>query len=471
MTINVVGEIDRLLRSAALDVLARRDRLSGWKLYRDAFLASTRKDRESLARDVESKLSRILVHAYETSPYYRDAWKAIGFHPSPSFRSDDLQQLPFLTKDIIRDRTSLLVSERFPSHELDLSYTGGTTGPPTSFYLDHACWVSRVGRQRGILELCGYRPGTRRAFVWGVHADLPPAGMKQTLKRWFREYASSQEVLCCTLMTERMMMDYHTRLLRFRPKILYGYPSAMAQLGSFMLERNLKPIRVKSIITTAERLTQTHRDFLQQVFGGEVFNLYCTREYGCIGFECSRHDGFHIDTESVFVEIIKNGRRASQGESGEITITDLQNYGMPFIRSRTGDVGALSSQPCECGLPLPVLRRLDGRSTDFIYRPDGAMVPGLMFADLFRDIPLIRYAQFVQEAVSELDVLVVVTGELTDGIKREATRQVRELVGSDMTVRIKSVPEIARSPRSGKFREVICKISRREESHIARSQV
>ena len=113
-----------MLRAVARDILDRRDRLSGWKPHRKAFLASMRKDRESLARDAEDRLRRILYHAYETSPYYRDAWNAIGFRPSSSFTSKDLQQLPFLTKDIVREHKSTLVSERFRSDELDLSYTG-----------------------------------------------------------------------------------------------------------------------------------------------------------------------------------------------------------------------------------------------------------------------------------------------------------------------------------------------------------
>ncbi len=457
----VIKRIDRLLRAFAHDILDRRDGISGWKPHRAAFLASARKDARTLWRDVQARLRRIIAHAYETSPYYREQWRAIGFVPSPDFGLEDLQHLPFLTKDIIRERKSELVSGRFRPEELDLSYTGGTTGAQTSFYLDHACTVSRVGRQWGILELCGYRPGMRRGLVWGVHSDLPPDGAR-SLKQRFRHYASSQEVLCCTVMNEPAMAEYHGRLRRLRPDVLYGYPSALVELGRFISERGLQPIRVDTIITTAERLTPAQRQFLQDVFGGEVFNLYCTREYGCIGFECNRHQGLHIDTESVLVEITRDGRRVGPGEPGEITITDLCNYGMPFIRSRTGDMGALAAEPCACGSALPLLQGLDGRETDMIYRPDGSRVAGLMLTDLFMDMPPIRQVQFVQEKLDELDVLVVATAELTPEVREEAIRQVREIVGEEMTVRIRRVAEIPRNERSGKYREVICKLPRPE---------
>ena len=458
MKFNPLGSVDGWVRALAYDILCLRDRLSGWKQHRRNFLGSLKLDREQLDRDVEAALWCVLSHAYKTSPYYGELWRMIGFHPSASFVQDDLRQLPFLTKDIIKEKKDLIVSTSFEKSTLDKSYTGGTTGTQTSFYLNHTCTVSRLGRQWGMLEYCGYRPGMRRALVWGVHADLPPQSVKGSFKQWFRRYASSQEILPCSVMSESAMLEYHHRLIRFRPDVLYGYPSALAQLGRFTEERELEPVSVERIYTTAERLGSSMRKQLTQLYGGEVFNLYCTREYGCIGFECEKHKGFHIDVGSVFVEIIKDGQRVDPGEPGEIVITDLLNYGMPFIRSRTGDMGMLSPQPCECGSHLPVIKNLDGRSSDLIYRPDGLVVPSLMLTDLFSDMPSIRQLQFVQERVNQLDVLLVVTEGYCEQTQAEVLRQVRQLMGNDITIQIRLVDEIARNPRSGKYREVISTI-------------
>jgi phenylacetate-CoA ligase len=460
MTSIAAGGVDRLLRSTAYDVLCRRDRLSGWKGHRRAVLADSQRCPDELARSAESKLRNILRHAYETTPFYRESWDAAGFRPSDTTTAEDLTRLPFLTKDIIREQKPRLVSSRFRPDELDLSYTGGTTGTQTAFHLDHACAVARLGRQWGILELCGFRPGDRRGLVWGVHADLPPENLGGSLKRWFRQYASAQEVLRCTLMSKELLAEYHARLLRFRPSVLYGYPSALVELGTFIEERRLEPIAVKSILTTAERLSSVQRQFLERNFRGTVFNLYCTREYGCLGFECHKHQGLHIDSGSVLVEITHEDRRVEAGQTGEITVTDLLNYGMPFVRSRTGDSAALATRPCECGSPLPLLTSFDGRATDLIYRPDGSVVPGLMFCDLFMDLPSIRFAQFVQEKPRELNVYVVVTADHSGAADERAIAQVQELVGRDMLVHLKRVPEITRTERSGKFREVICTIGR-----------
>lgn len=456
---------ERALRSVAYDLLSLRDGLSGWKPHRNAFLKSVRKDVSSLNSDVEAALQRILAHAYDSSPYYRRVFDEVGFRPLPGFRSDDLVALPFLTKDILREHKASLVSDRISGGQLHLSYTGGTTGTQTSFYLDHRCRVARVGRQWGILELCGYRPGVRRGLVWGVHSDLPVPGLPSSFKQWFRRYASGQETLCCTVMNEQLMVDYHARLLRFRPDIMYGYPSALTQLGRFIEERGLDPIRVGAVLTTAERLSAANRIRLTRMFGGEVFNLYCTREYGCVGFECKMHHGLHIDAESVFVEVVKDGQRVEPGQSGEIVITDLLNYGMPFIRSRTGDMGLLSPDPCQCGCPLPVLKALDGRASELIYRPDGSVVPGLMLTDLFADMAPIRFVQFVQERIDELDVRLVVTEGFSEQVRTEVVRQVRELMGQEIAVRVTLVDEIERNPRSGKLREFVCTVDSHHLAH------
>jgi phenylacetate-CoA ligase len=462
---NPLRETDRLLRAAAYDILNRRDRLSGWKPHRKAFLDSTSMDAAALATYAEQKLRRIVQHAYETSPYYAAAWSAAGFRPTSSLGFEDLQGIPFLTKEIVKKEKAALVSKVFPKKELDLSYTGGTTGTQTSFFLDHGCSVARLGRQWGMFELCGYKPGMRRALVWGVHDDLP-AGSRRGLRQWFRRYASSQEALGCTVMHEHLMRQFHGRLLRLRPQVMYGYPSALTEFGRFIEDQELEPIRVRTVITTAEHLSAVNRMQLGRLYGGEVFTLYGTREYGCIGFECARHEGLHIDVGSVAVEIVNDGRPAKAGQSGEIVITDLLNYGMPFIRSRTGDIGVLSPEPCACGCALPLLRSLDGRLSDVIYRPDGSPVPGLMLTDLFRELSAIRYLQFVQESKHELEIRLVVAGEFTEAMRAQVQREVRDIMGQDIAIHIRLVNDIERNPRSGKIREVISNVDRRRETMV-----
>ena len=447
-----------LLRSIAYDVISRRDGFAGWQRHRGAFRSLMQSSPAGVRQHVDASLSRLLRHAYETVPFYRDAWQSVGFTPRDHATTADLHQLPLLTADHIRTRLADLASRAFASGDLQRDYTGGTTGTHTSFYRNRDCTPARFGRQWGVLEWCGYRPGDKRALVWGAHADLPAPGAGATLKRWFRSFASAEEVLCCTVMSRAEMLEYHQRLRAFRPSILYGYPNAMTEFARFIQREGLARVPVARTFCTAEKLDEEQRAVLHEVFGGEVFNLYCSREHGCVAFECSRHRGFHVDAGNAIVEILHDGHPVEPGESGELVITDLLNYGMPLIRHATGDMATAATAPCDCGCPFPVFSSLDGRTTDTLYRPDGSIVAGVMLVDLFMDQPAIAQAQFVQDDPASLEVNLVRGSGGFEDVRHAVIDEIRSVMGPDIAIRLRFVDEIPRNPRSGKYQEVICRI-------------
>jgi phenylacetate-CoA ligase len=452
--------MSRLLRSAAHDVLSWRDGMSGWRGARRAVRSLLAASPDDVAREQQRRLTQLLDHAYRTVPYYRETWKRLGFVPIPQATREDLAVLPLVSKEAIRHEPARLISEAFPPDQLHVDLTSGTTGSRTSFYRDHACRVERVGRHWGILEHCGYRPGDRRGLIWGVASDLSLGTSRLGFKARFRRFAAANESIYCRVMSRDDMLEYHRRLRRFRPAVLYGYPSAIEQFARFVQRERLSPIEVRRIFCTAEQLKESQRALFQQVFGGEVFNLYCSREHGCAGFECRRHRGLHVDGGSVLVEILNNGQPAAPGESGEIVITDLLNFGMPLIRYATGDLATRALTPCDCGCPLPFIARLDGRQFDVLYRPDGSVVTGVLLSFLFTEQPSIILAQFVQEESTSLDIYLVVDDGGSSHLQDAVIEETRPVMGPDVEIRVHFVPDIPRNPRSGKFQQVVCKIER-----------
>lgn len=445
--------IERVLRRRAADFIAWRDGVSGSGPAFRAFQRDARRSRQEMQDHASRMLAAQIAHARATVPYYSAAWAGIEL-PSGKLTSADLERLPLLNKSVIRDRAEELKSTDPTVGPLAVDYTGGTTGTQVSFYRDHQCRLQRIGRQRAVLDACGYVRGMRRALVWGAKADLG-GGARQSLRARLRQFASAQIILPSIVMTEGEMAGYAERMRAFRPEVLYGYPNALTQFAEYIAGTRNQIGGIHTIITTAERLSEKQRRTLHEVFGGEVFNMYASREYGCVGFECSRHEGLHIDTGSVCVEILRDGRPVPEGEVGEIVVTDLLNRGMPLVRSATGDQASLNLKPCECGSPFPRLGHLDGRTADVVVRPDGARVMGLMLTDLFWNHPHLRFVQFVQQENGALDVNVVATETLSGESRNEIEREVRTLVGEEMPVKIIQLPEIERNPRSGKFQEVI----------------
>jgi phenylacetate-CoA ligase len=251
------------------------------------------------------------------------------------------------------------------------------------------------------------------------------------------------------------MAHFHARLRRFRPSVMYAYPRALEEFARFIRNHRLTPLAFARIICTAEMLTPEQRILFTREFGAEVFNLYCSREHGCAAFECPQHNGFHIDAGSVIVEILRDGEPAAPGERGEVVVTDLLNYGMPFIRYVTGDLAAAAVDSCACGSRLPKLMGLYGRMADMLYLPDGRSVAGVMLDDLFAEEPSITHSQFVQDHCSRLDVNVVVEGPARDGLRAAIEAEVRSVVGQDVDIRVNYLNAIPRNPSSGKYQQVI----------------
>lgn len=441
----------------AYDLLSIRDGSYGWKRGRAQFRADRLKNPEALSGVAVLRTDHILQHAFRTVPYYRETWKTLGFTDEAPPTHLDLDRLPLLTKDLLRSEREDLRSNAFAKQSLIKSATGGTTGVQTIFYMDRDCAVGRLGRQWGALESIGYRPGNKRGLVWGIHEETQ-GGNVTGLRPVLRKFASSDESLDCTLLDDDAIDSYVARLRLFQPSILYGYPSAMAHLAAHIDNRGLSHVPVERVVATAERLSDETRALLSRVFEAEVFNIYCTREFGCIAHECHLHTGMHIDIGSVKLEITREGRVVPPGQLGEITITDLWNHGMPLVRSRIGDLGRLSIDRCKCGSPFPLLRTLEGRSTDAILTPGGGRIAGLMLTDLFQSLPGIRIAQFYQDRLDVLEVRVIATDDFTESHERAAEQEVRSLVGDAVSVKMIRVADLPRNPRSGKIPEVVSTI-------------
>lgn len=450
---------ERLFRSAGYVFFAYRDGYSGLLAHKKAFNQFVSLSKKQSAGNSLACLKKILSHSYNTSSYYKRCWDKLGFNPDQVSGVGDLGQLPLLTKDILEEYSQEIISSKYNVAELEVSLTGGTSGRHSSFFRDYACSTAKRGRQLGILEQCGYPLGTRCALIWGVHDDLPLEDMGFSFKRKARKFASGCETLCCTTMDDDKLTNYYEQLKKFKPKLIYGYPNAISHFGDFVSRKKLEPICVDKIICTAESLKSNQREQLSKIFKAEVYNLYCTREHGCIGFECSQHNGFHIDTGSVLVEVLQNGNSVPAGEVGDLIITDLLNYGMPFIRNKIGDRGALSLEPCACGCQLPMLRSLDGRVTDMLYLPDGKTVSGLMLSDMFIDVQAIRKFQVVQKTIHAFHLNLVVTDDYNFETEARVLKEVKEYLGEDVVIKVNLFSDIPNNPLSGKFQEVISEVT------------
>ncbi len=173
----------------------------------------------------------------------------------------------------------------------------------------------------------------------------------------------------------------------------------------------------------------------------------------------------HLTAESVVVESVDaSGAPAGPGELGELVVTHLENYALPFLRYRTGDMGRLGDSACPCGRGLPVMEVAAGRSTDFLVRRDGAVVHALAVIYAFRELPGIRSFRVHQRSVDDVSVLIVKAdnyGAESDG---RIAAEIRRRLGGSVQVEITAVDRIP-GERSGKYRYVTSDVDWRSAVH------
>jgi phenylacetate-CoA ligase len=239
--------------------------------------------------------------------------------------------------------------------------------------------------------------------------------------------------------------------------VLFGYASALARFAEFVQAHHLDDIKFLSVISSAEVLYPHQRELIERTFGCGVIDRYGTRELGGIACECQEHMGLHISTENVCVEILRNGIPVPVGEEGDIVVTNLNNYGMPFIRYQTGDVGQLSDVECRCGRGLPMMQIVSGRATDLFKTKDGRTIHRAFFTHLFYDIVEVKQFQVTQESYDLVVVSIVERSPLPSERLVFLERAIKDMMQSDVKVEFEFLDTIPLQP-SGKYRFIISKV-------------
>lgn len=428
---------------------AKRDRVMG---FASEFARTERLGRTEILEYQWFKLNRLLEHACSTVPYYSEAFERAGITPADIRSPDDLRRLPVLTKDVIRDDLERLVSTAIPRERIRKDSTGGSTGEPTWYYVDDN---SSQARQAIVLRgnaWCGARLGDRLATLWGAAFDLNP---HQKLKGRLKSAIMNKLFLCSYNLNSETMAEYAETLQKFRPKLLTSYPTPLVTFAEFLRTNPEYSVRPGAIIASSETLFDEQREIIERTYGCEVFNRYGSREFGNIAHECDAHEGLHVNVERFFIEYLKeDGTPAGPGEIGEMLITDLDNFGMPFVRYRIDDLAVPSDRECSCGRHLPMIERVEGRVFDVIVTRSGSRFPGTFWTLLSRAVPGISKFQIVQSEPSSVVFRIVPNAEFKDEYLDKLAETIAEQTRGDLEVSFDLVDSIPLT-RAGKHRFIV----------------
>jgi phenylacetate-CoA ligase len=406
-------------------------------------------DREALDRLKLANLRSLLLHAAANVPYYRELFRSLRFDARAVTSLADLEALPVLTRDTIRERYDDLIDPTRRGRTIQ-KQTSGSTGSPVRF---EYCNDSESWRQAVRLRAygwAGYRQGLPTIHYWGTGTRVA-RGLRVELDRALRR----EVYVDAARQDEGAMRATAERIARMKPRAIVAYTQALACFARWVLDRGARDWGDIVVIGGAEPMLPRDRAVLERVFGERVYETYGSRETMLVASECERRAGLHVAEENVIVEIARDGRTVPAGDAGDVLVTDLHNYAMPFIRYVNGDVARFSrAGRCGCGRELQRLARVDGRVSDTMRTKNGAPVPGMVFISLLNAHEAeIREFQAVQRASGAVELRVVPGRSWSESAFAPTARRLRSYFGG-LPFEVVLVDAIAAGP-SGKRRHVI----------------
>ncbi|OYV02102.1 MAG: capsule biosynthesis protein CapK [Burkholderiales bacterium PBB5] len=399
------------------------------------------------------RLRALLTQAGQHVPYYRALFARLQFDPASVTQVADLQRLPCLTKADIRANGDAL--RHAQARDLARFNTGGSSGEPLVFFIGRERVSHDVAAKWRATRWWDVDIGDREIVVWGSPIELGA----QDRVRAVRDTLLRTELLPAFRMSDEMLDHMVARIRERRPRMLFGYPSALSHIARHAQKRGLAmdQLGIRVAFCTSEQLYPDQRETIERSFGCPVANGYGSRDAGFIAHQCPS-GSMHITAEDIVVEIVDPaGQVLPSGQAGEIVVTHLATKDFPFIRYRTGDIAVLGAQPCACGRGLPVLQEVQGRTTDFVVAADGTVMHGLALIYLVRDLPSVRLFRIEQLSLTHTVVQLVGNPAFTEADGRAMVEGFRRRLGNAVRIDLQLVNDIP-AEKSGKFRYVVSRV-------------
>ncbi|MBW8040404.1 MAG: phenylacetate--CoA ligase family protein [Planctomycetes bacterium] len=410
---------------------------------------------EEIYKYQNEKLRHIVAYAYENIPFYKRWFDEHGIRPNQIKTQEDLNKLPILTKQTVRDNQDELISHQYKKRQLLRRLTSGTTGTALTIYaireataFQWAIWWRHRAR-------FGFNIGDSH-LSFGARIAVPVTQKRPPF--WRQNLMARQTYISTYHMTHKNLPVIVDWINKHDFDFYAGYPSAIYVLANFLSENNMHLLhRPKCIICGSEALLPTFERCIREVLGVPV-----TEQYGMAEFagnmakcECGK---FHLDFECCCVEAIPMSS-ASDGYA-KLIFTGWGNPAMPFIRYDVGDYAVQSKQVCRCGRESICFDSVDGRIEDYIRTPDGRMAIGMN--QVFEYAPGAKEIQIYQGRLEEIEVRVVPGRNYTMQDEQALLLELRQRVGNEINIKFVLVDHIPRTS-SGKFRAVVSGLTGQSE--------
>jgi phenylacetate-CoA ligase len=400
-----------------------------------------------------SQLAQVVQHALNTVPYYRKHRQAWGIDANWKLTPESFTaSVPILTRAEVQEGGAEFHSNKVPeSHgKIGDTFTSGSTGRPLRTLktgLAEMIWQALTLR-----EILWHRDFRLKLAIITMDEDKQGAYPDGAQYRDWGNFAAQtfETGPSCVLHVSTKIHEQVEWLLRMEPDYLFTRAGNAQALAQHCLREQIKFPTLRQFITFSDLLRPEARAVCKEAWSVPVVDIYSSAEVGYIALQCPESEYYHIQSESVYVEVLNEaGQTCAPGEVGQVIVTPLHNFAMPLLRYTSGDLAEVGE--CACGRGLPALRRIIGRTRSALALPNGEHVfPELQ--DLLIDLPMVRQFQIRRRERESLDVKLVVARELTESEAALLQGELERRFHYPFGIVISYHDELTRS-KSGKFHD------------------
>lgn len=387
-------------------------------------------------------LQAIVAHAWKIIPGYKKHWEAHNFHPHQLKSLEDMQRIPFITKEMLRDNLEDFSYKKLPG--LQKITTGGSTGIPFAFYQQ---------RRNGIIELAFMHELWSRFYPEvNYHVDATILRGKK-LNAPVGYDPLNGLILSSFDLTPDIIQSYVDAIEKYKTPVLRAYPSSLHVFTSLikMLDVKIKH-SFKAIMLGSEKLYDFQKKPIKEVFNAPLVNWYGHGEKAVLAGYCEHSEMFHAFPLYGITEIIdSNEHEVLAGETGEIVGTSFWNYATPFIRYKTKDYAKKGAAFCsQCGRNHQIIEEIQGREHEFIVDKNNKLIALTGVSIICGTFNELMQFRFIQQEVGKFTFRYI-KKQGVGSVNTEAIQKALfEKLGNNFIIEFEEVNQISRTA-SGKL--------------------
>jgi len=428
-------------------------------------------------RNYQDKCFRKVVKYAYTVPVYNKKFKEAGVRPDDIKSIDDICKLPVISKQELMDNyPDDIIPSGVNKNNLYLLSTSGSTGSPFFLYYDRLALIKALGGYIRVLNTYG---GNWNKSRIALLVDAKPGGIEHAAFR-----ASIASFLEKFLTLKNMIMihvgdkeeDILKELNEFDPQFIGSDPAMLRKIACFKNEGLADNINPDFMSSSGGMLDKYTKDYVENAFGSNLYDLYAATEGGVLAFECLKRDKYHVNSDFVYMELLDDDNQpVPKGKPGHAVITRLFGQGTPILRySGLGDRIKEIENDGDCGISSQMISHVEGRSIDLIILSNGKKIPPFELttipATVMKKLNTYKIKQFqiIQHKVDDIEVLVVIDEKerkkspSADKILKEIKKLFIEKTENLAKITVSEVDELEKDVRSDYVKLLISKVNQFE---------